>query len=77
MDSTTLAIVFAIAAFGLFFVIYIAYGVRRGKAEGKTARTWCMPVGHGDINERTAAGQEIAPADTCQPQRGEDVRRSA
>lgn len=77
MNSTTLAIVFAIVAFALFFVIYVAYGVRRGKAEGKTARTWCMPVGHGDIDVRTASGQEIAPADTCEPKHGEDVRRSA
>jgi hypothetical protein len=73
MESTTVAIVFAVTAFAVFGVLYAIYGARRGKASGHTDRTWCMPQGHGDIDARTEAGREIAPRDTCPPV-GADAR---
>jgi hypothetical protein len=65
MESTTVAILVAVAAFAVFGVLYAIYGARRGKATGQTDRTWCMPQGHGDID--VAGTGEIAPADTCPP----------
>ncbi len=67
MDSTTMAILMAVAAFAVFGVLYVVFGARRGKAEGHTDRTWCLPQGHGDIDVRTETGREIAPDDTCSP----------
>jgi hypothetical protein len=67
MESATVAVAVAVAAFAVFGVLYAIYGARRGKASGHTDRTWCMPQGHGDIDVRTEAGREVAPRDTCPP----------
>jgi hypothetical protein len=66
MESTTVAILIAVAAFAVFGVLYAVFGARRGKASGETDRTWCLPQGHGDIDV-TGDGPEVAPRDTCAP----------
>ena len=50
MESTTIGILIAVVGFALFGAFYVIYGAKRGKAEGKTERTWCLPAGHGDID---------------------------
>jgi hypothetical protein len=64
MDVTiaTIIVVGAFAIFGLYYGLFVA---RRGKAKGDTDRTWCMPQGHSDVDERTSQGREIAPPDEC------------
>ena len=69
MDSTTMAIIMAVTAFAVFGVLYVVFGARRGKAEGHTDRTWCLPQGHGDIDVRSESGREIAPAIPVRPHR--------
>jgi hypothetical protein len=80
MDVTiaTMVVVGAFAIFALYYGFFIA---GRGKAKGDTARTWCMPQGHSDVDERTSQGKEMAPPDECptpdnQPVRSENDQRS-
>jgi hypothetical protein len=61
----TIATMVVVGAFALFALYYGLFVARRGKATGDTARTWCMPQGHSDVDERTSQGQEIAPPDEC------------
>ena len=75
MDTTTISVIIALVAFAIFGFLYVKYGARRGKAEGRTARTWCMPPGHGDIGARRPSGEEMAPRDECPPEPA--ARRSA
>ena len=73
MDVTiaTMVVVGAFALFGLYYGLFVA---RRGKAKGDTARTWCMPQGHSDVDERTSEGREIAPPDECPTPADQPIR---
>jgi hypothetical protein len=64
LTIATLIVVGAFAIFGLYYAFLIA---GTGKAKGDTRRTWCMPLGHGDIAQQTEAGRELAPPDECPP----------
>lgn len=66
MDMTV-ATMIVVGAFAIFAVYYAVFVARWGKAKGDTARTWCMPQGHSDVDERTSGGREIAPPDECPP----------
>jgi hypothetical protein len=63
--EVTVATIVVVLAFAMFAAYYTFFVARRGKAKGDTARTWCMPQGHSDVNERTPDGREIAPPDEC------------
>jgi hypothetical protein len=62
ITAATMIVVGAFAIFALYYGLFVA---RRGKAKGDTARTWCMPQGHSDVDERTSQGRELAPPDEC------------
>lgn len=55
MTATT-AILVALALAVALLVPYLIYSIRRGKAEGHGAETWCKPAGHGDIGPDTGRG---------------------
>jgi hypothetical protein len=78
--DTTIATIIVVGAFAVFALYYGFFVARRGKAKGDTERTWCMPQGHSDVEERTSQGREIAPPDECptpadQPMRSESDQR--
>ncbi|HEY7450159.1 MAG TPA: hypothetical protein VH702_18530 [Vicinamibacterales bacterium] len=79
--DVTIATMVVVGAFALFALYYGFFVAGRGKAKGDTARTWCMPQGHSDVNEQTSQGKELAPPDECptpadQPTRRESDQRS-
>ena len=79
--DVTIATMVVVGAFAIFALYYGFFVAGRGKRKGDTARTWCMPQGHSDIDERTSQGTEIAPPDECptpadQPMRSQNDQRS-
>jgi hypothetical protein len=79
--DVTIATMVVVGGFAIFALYYGFFVARRGKRKGDTARSWCMPQGHSDVDERTSDGREMAPPDECptpadQPRRGENDQRS-